>query len=339
MQKEPQHAPALYNPLEPRCAACAEVNRVIRHDAPEAEAVMPEHLGTGFYRKSLVRPAVRLSVTDISFHRGMVLHGGLMPPQSRFNLLFCLGHDLEWHSGLQDRNCTLREGEAILHQGAFRGGRWTVPRDFRLVSIELGLGEEALRELLPDAGHHKALARILAGEDGGGALSLSPALRRILEEIYTCRLTGLFRRLFLEAKSLELLARYLHERTGENPEKPVRTPLSRTDVQRIRQARALLDADIANAPPLRTLARMAGLNECKLKAGFKSLFGMPVHAYVIDRRLDTARLLLERDGLDVTTTANSVGYTELGYFSRRFKEKFGLSPSTYRKRFPAAPAD
>lgn len=332
MNNAPQNAPALYNPRDPRCETCEEVNKVYRHEAPEAEVVMPEHLGAGFYRKTLVRPGVHLSVTDINFHRELVLHGGLTPPRSRFNVLFCLGHDLEWHSGLRGRNCTLLEGEAVLHRGTFVDGRWTIPRGFRLASIELGLGEAALRELAPDAGQSKSLARLLAGEDGGTAVSLNPPLRRLLEEIFTCPLTGIFRRLYLEAKSLELLACYLHERTGQSPEEPSWMPLSKADVQRLKQARTLLDADIGNAPPLRALAKMAGLNECKLKAGFKRLFGMPVHAYVINRRLDAARLLLEKGKLDVTTAASSVGYTELGYFSRRFKEKFGISPSACRKR-------
>ncbi|MET1107565.1 helix-turn-helix domain-containing protein, partial [Enterococcus faecium] len=44
-----------------------------------------------------------------------------------------------------------------------------------------------------------------------------------------------------------------------------------------------------------------------------------------------AKLFLTETRLTLTEICEKVGYTELGYFSRVFKEETGMTPSQYRK--------
>ena len=53
---------------------------------------------------------------------------------------------------------------------------------------------------------------------------------------------------------------------------------------------------------------------------------------VQERVVHEARLRLERSALTVEQVANSLGFRDVGHFSRFFKSKAGLPPATYRDR-------
>ncbi|MFZ5813350.1 MAG: helix-turn-helix domain-containing protein [Thermodesulfobacteriota bacterium] len=65
---------------------------------------------------------------------------------------------------------------------------------------------------------------------------------------------------------------------------------------------------------------------------FRDAFGTTLRGYLRDLRLDTARDLLERQGLSVSETALSVGYESLPSFSRSFHARFGYPPVSYRAK-------
>lgn len=76
------------------------------------------------------------------------------------------------------------------------------------------------------------------------------------------------------------------------------------------------------------LARQVGLNERKLKEGFRHMVGNSVRAYLREVRLEAAaRLLL--DGESVTQAALSVGFESLSHFSKIFAAAKGVPPSRY----------
>ena len=75
------------------------------------------------------------------------------------------------------------------------------------------------------------------------------------------------------------------------------------------------------------LARSAGLNEVKLKAGFKTLFGSSVYAYLRHHRMEEAQRMLRRRLYTVTEVAQRVGYANPSKFAGAFRKQFGVNPS------------
>ena len=113
-------------------------------------------------------------------------------------------------------------------------------------------------------------------------------------------------------------------------EKPCSTVrLSAGDLEALHQARKILDENITLPPTIGKPAKLIYLNEYKLKTGFKTLFGTPVHAYVIDKRLETARFLLEEKKLRITEVALAAGYNDLSCFAEQFREQYGARLSEY----------
>jgi len=68
---------------------------------------------------------------------------------------------------------------------------------------------------------------------------------------------------------------------------------------------------------------------------FHKAVGLPPMAYLAGRRVELAAGLLRRTDLPVSEVGAMVGWLDANHFSRRFREKFGLSPTRYRHRFIA----
>lgn len=102
------------------------------------------------------------------------------------------------------------------------------------------------------------------------------------------------------------------------------------DKERIVFARDYLLTHMDAPPTLLQLAAIAGINEFKLKRGFKELFNHTVFAYLADVRLEMSRTALRQKQKPVTQIAFELGYASLQHFSAAFKKKFGVSPREFK---------
>ena len=88
-----------------------------------------------------------------------------------------------------------------------------------------------------------------------------------------------------------------------------------------------------DALTVRGLAAQSGVNENRLFYVFSKFAGMGPGDYLIACRLNRAKeLLITGDG-PVSEVAKSVGYSDALYFSRMFRDRFGVPPSTLREKF------
>ncbi|AFM23198.1 helix-turn-helix transcriptional regulator [Desulfomonile tiedjei] len=148
-------------------------------------------------------------------------------------------------------------------------------------------------------------------------------------QILQCPLEGVARRLFMESKALEMIAYELEEFSGNVSGAKVIRNLQETE--RLYRAKSILEAEFVNPPALFQLSRRIGLNDFKLKAGFREVFGNTVFGYVRQLRMEKARALLEGSDLSVTQIALEVGYNSFGHFAAAFRKSFGIPPSQYRR--------
>jgi AraC family transcriptional activator of pyochelin receptor len=78
------------------------------------------------------------------------------------------------------------------------------------------------------------------------------------------------------------------------------------------------------------ICRDFGLNEFKLKRGFKKLFGITVFGYIHQLRMAHANRLLLDSGLSIGEIAAIIGYTSDASFIRSFKQYYGYSPGKHQ---------
>jgi len=161
---------------------------------------------------------------------------------------------------------------------------------------------------------------------GNYSISAAECINRIIKN----EQIGLVRSTYLEGKVLELLSRQVRQFTDDLLSPGKQIMLRKYDVEKIKFARDLLVKDIQNPPTIKDLAKKAGINQQKLKSGFKIIFETTINKYLRDERLERASLLLLQ-GIAVKQAAFEVGYTNQSHFARKFKEKYGILPKEYLK--------
>jgi AraC-like DNA-binding protein len=157
-------------------------------------------------------------------------------------------------------------------------------------------------------------------------IALEWGVRRMLESRYE----GTLEELYLLSQSIELLVRVIG--AGARSDAIVRgfVPTKR-DREKLVAARDFVNSHLTDPPVLGELARQVGLNEYKLKRGFKELFGTTVFAYLTAERLELARRMLLDTDKSAAEIAAELGYATPQHFHAAFKKRFAVSPNSVRK--------
>lgn len=164
------------------------------------------------------------------------------------------------------------------------------------------------------------------GELSKHNIPISFGMHQCIQDIMNCRYTGGLKLLFLQSKCIELLAMQAqaYEDAAQRPGTLVCK--SDYDIDCIRYAKEYLLQRAAKPPSLGELAKVAGINEFKLKHGFKEVFSHTVFGYLNDYRLTQARELLLAKKTPIKQVADELGYSSVQHFSNAFRKKFGVPP-------------
>ena len=84
-------------------------------------------------------------------------------------------------------------------------------------------------------------------------------------------------------------------------------------------------------PRVSELATVLGVTRESLSREFIAWYGMPLSAYLKQRQIAHARVLLGRSELTTTRIAYLCGFGTRRTFYRAFKRLTGMSPDQYRK--------
>jgi AraC-like DNA-binding protein len=77
---------------------------------------------------------------------------------------------------------------------------------------------------------------------------------------------------------------------------------------------------------LKLLCQQFGLNEFKLKKGFKMMFAQTVFGYAHQLKMQLSRDMLMTQNMNVNETAELLGYSTPNHFSAAFKKMYGFCP-------------
>jgi AraC family transcriptional regulator len=100
---------------------------------------------------------------------------------------------------------------------------------------------------------------------------------------------------------------------------------------RLRAVVEYIEENLADGPSLAELAAVVGLNPYHFARQFKAATGQPPHQYVIARRVERARQLLEAGtDLSLAEVALHTGFCDQSQFSHHFKRLVGVTPGQFR---------
>lgn len=231
-----------------------------------------------------------------------------------------------------------------------KGGQnymWSIPHAFRggfsyqeatdYSSFEISLEDSYLEKLTnkyPDllAGlflqHQKGDIRILNDEEQHFT---SCEMNAIISQIKNSWKMGNVAAIYTEAKVLELLS--LQLRREEDLQMCKRCCKRKNDIDKIHEARHILLSNLNSPPSILELSREVGINDYKLKCGFREVFNQTVYGCLFEYKMELARKLLLDTDKTVIEVAYECGYDYVSHFSNAFKRKYGIGPKEFRNAF------
>ena len=139
-------------------------------------------------------------------------------------------------------------------------------------------------------------------------------------------------RLFCEQLGLTLAA-YLYERyCGASPNGQTAAP--RLPGKVLKELLAYIDKRISERIGVKDLAAHAGISQFYFSRLFRNTVRRSPAQYVLDRRMERARVLLGDLNLSLMEIARLTGFSSAGSFASAFRTRNGNTPARYRRTLP-----
>ncbi|QTA92571.1 helix-turn-helix domain-containing protein [Desulfonema magnum] len=293
-----------------------------------------------FFKNICVIPGLEMIITKQPKHQGLRVDCEIA--RSPVNFCYNLSHPVRSiiRHGTRSRKELVRTpGSGVLAYLPETFGMTEVPPGEQIVSVCLHFSVHTFRKLFNKVPQClKKLGLTHSGSAGERFYQQSLFDRNtflVLRQILDCPYHGEIRRLFFEAKSLELVAIKLSELEQDSCQNV--SELSRQDSERVREAYHILLNSIEHPPSLNDLSRNVGINRNKLNRGFRMLYGATVFNVLRNARLAKAWTLLQQTELTLAEIAFSVGYNNQSNFTTAFRRQFGITPKTARQEGSGCP--
>ena len=188
----------------------------------------------------------------------------------------------------------------------------------------LNQGEELNKQLYQvflDTDHEKVFAYY-------GSYNLKIA--EVVQEIQKIKAKGMLHVMMVEGYVYQILSMHMMQHNKEVMNKRPQTSLLKRELKTIRSYAKKIEKNIAKDFSLEDISAETGLTQAKLQEGFKLLYNKTVTEYIRHARLELARDHIATTEMNISEVVYSIGFTSRSYFSKIFKEKYGISPSEFK---------
>ncbi|WP_178989129.1 helix-turn-helix domain-containing protein [Winogradskyella schleiferi] len=153
-----------------------------------------------------------------------------------------------------------------------------------------------------------------------------------VKSIHNIKSKGMLRILKIEAKVYEILSQHIQQHNRQSSGKKLPKSLTKQELRTIKKICDIIQKEPAKQYSLDQMSLDYGLSQAKLQDGFKFLYKRTVTEFIRHIRLEKARNLIKTTDLNISQIVYSIGFTSRSYFSKIFKEKYGISPNEFKKQ-------
>jgi AraC family transcriptional regulator len=143
-------------------------------------------------------------------------------------------------------------------------------------------------------------------------------------------------RLYVDSLAVSIASRLVSAHSSIAQPLPQRT--GGLDGRRFKQTLGYIEDHLAEDLSLTQLASIAGLSASHFKTLFRESSGVPLHQYVVQRRVDRAKDLLMVGKLSIAEIAFATGFSHQSHLARHLRRASGLSPRAMKRLFADAPS-
>lgn len=198
--------------------------------------------------------------------------------------------------------------------------------------LEINLSIPLFKKFIADTEIFTDFIRHINQQDpamlGKHNMPITPAMVSLIRSILDCRKVGMYKRMYLEAKVVELLLLQLEQFAFHDCNSFC--SLKPADMEKMHHARDIIFTRANEVHSLRRLALEIGTNEFTLKKGFKEVFGTTVFGMLSDLKMEEAKRLLSEGEKSISEISEYAGYKNSTHFTSAFKKKYGITPGKYK---------
>ena len=300
----------------------------------------PEEIGTARIQKEKSKNDVLYYRWDLSFTQDTNAKKSDNAGNDEVQIIFNLNQDIEWQVGEDPsfpryQKVNMRRGEVCIYRNDNIGTSMFYPSgrryQFRSIQMTTERFSALLQMLFPENEANRIEKLVFSRVE---KTRITPEMFRILSEIDSADRYAEFKGAYLETKMIELTAQVLfgivNGEGSENTKKEMNIdPQDRLSIEHLREKIQFVPYEEYDAP---VVASKMAMSLSKLNRLFRQMYDTSLHAYVQEMRLEYAATLLAREKINVSEAAIRSGYSNMSYFSKAFRDRFGMSPKEYRER-------
>lgn len=309
---------------------CSEMQLSQTPEASQSSAVDQtwkyySSIGTGHYRDIQLRDGIELAIAEDCFHQNVRITAcdRVHPLELSYTIIGAATSSLDSAGAGQ---------YAFYGSGMAPGSTEQIAAHQRNLRIMIHIDPDIFCQWMPSQLPSKISDWIKASDQPyyTEVRQTTAAMQIPLQQILQCPFRGLTQQMYLESKVWELIALHLAQSLDSDSSRDSKR-LKSEDIEQIHYAKQVLIDRLDQPPSLVELARLAGINDYKLKVGFRQVFGTTVFGYLHDYRMERSRELLDAGDLGIAEAAKAVGFANRSHFAIAFRKKFGVNPKDYRQ--------
>lgn len=259
-----------------------------------------------------------------------------------------LGHEVAWHwhkeleigvitegtarIGLPNQTVDLHEGEGffigteIIHN--------VIPVSMDRCELESIVFHPSIVDGEPESVFHQKYVLPLMDNSRFFFLKLTPQthsdilqLLRSALSLFSAKENG------YELLERNCLSQILFDIQFSSTPQPPHANIRSKELYRLKQMLDYIDLHYSQDIRLKDLAVHANISESEVLRAFRKVMGITPFQHITQHRLNHAASLLLSTDDKVANIAEKSGFSDVSYFTKVFREKYGLPPAQYRKQF------
>jgi AraC family transcriptional regulator len=231
--------------------------------------------------------------------------------------------EIDWRlAGGHQQSTQMRTGDiCITPARVSTQARWYKSVNFLLLSISPKLIERAVYESINTSSIEIAPKR---GVHDSQILHIGSAFKAELET--GCESGSLYGESLGLALAVHVLKRYSISKTV------ILEPSEGLQAQKLQQVIDYINYNLEATVTLKEIAAVAEMSPYYFARQFKLSTGLPPHQYVIQCRINRAKILLTENKLPIVEIAHCVGCSNQSNFTALFRKYLGITPKAYREQ-------
>lgn len=138
-------------------------------------------------------------------------------------------------------------------------------------------------------------------------------------------------KLIVEGAVMNILATQIDSHDKSNECSKIGSPLNNSELLKMSEIAEFISDNISMSLNIADISRDFGLSPKKLQAGSRYVFGETLGNFITELRLDHSLELIQTSDLNMSEVCYQIGFSSRSYFSKSFKDRFGVLPSKFRE--------